>query len=266
MLTSESGPDRLRRGLVAVLNHRLTHLFGIALTFAVGGVLFMDWIAMPLYTRHNEEYEMPNITKMRYEDALLPLEVGDFVLIKEEERYSDQLPSGYIIEQSPPSHTKVKSGRRVYVVVSRGERRVLMPTLLERSQRDAELILSGQRLALGDVVFQYSGIHPDGVVIGQSVPPNAEVAVNTRVNLIVSMGTEPSVFIVPAVEGRTFSDALQHLKRAGLQIGQITYTVAPDLLPETVIHQSIPVNTQVEKGRSIDLEISRLASEGNGKQ
>src|SRR5262245_15285950 len=138
VLTPESGPDRLRRWLVVVLNHRLTHLLGIALTFAVGGVLLMDWIVMPLYTRHHEEFEMPNIIKMRYEDALLPLEIGDFVLIKEEERYSDQLPSGYIIEQSPPSHTKVKSGRRVYVVVSRGERRVLMPTLLERSQRDAE--------------------------------------------------------------------------------------------------------------------------------
>ena len=102
------------------------------------------------------------------------------------------------------------------------------------------------------------------MVIGQSVPPNAEVSVNTRVNLVVSMGAEPSVFIVPAVEGRTFSDALQHLKRAGLQIGQITYTVAPALLPETVIHQSIPANTQVEKGAAIDLEISRLSGEENG--
>jgi serine/threonine-protein kinase len=262
----ESWPDKLRRWLVAVLNHRFTHLLGIAATFALGGLLLMDWIAMPLYTRHNEEFEMPNVTKMRFEDALQPLEDGDFVLIKEEERYSDQLPSGYIIEQSPPSHTKVKSGRRVYVVVSRGERRVLMPSLLERSKRDAELILSSRRLALGEVTYQYSGIHPDGVVIGQSVPPDAEVSVNTSVNLVVSMGSEPSVFIVPAVEGRTFSDALQHLKQAGLQIGQITYTVSRELLPETVIHQSIPANTQVEKGQSIDLEISRLPGEDNGNR
>jgi len=150
------------------------------------------------------------------------------------------------------------------VVVSRGERRVLMPSITERSIRDAELILSGQRLVLGEVTYQYSAIHPDGVVTGQSVPPNAEVSMNTRVNLVVSMGAEPSVFVVPVLEGRTFSDAMEHLKRAGLQIGQITYTVAPTLLPETVIHQSIPANTQVEKGAAIDLEISRLSGEENG--
>lgn len=261
VLVEKSKWDMARRRLLALLNHRLTHLLGIAATFALAGVLIMDWIVMPLYTRHNEEYEMPNITKMRFEEAMQPLEDGDFVLIKEEERYSEQLPPGYIIEQSPPPHTKVKSGRRVYVVVSRGERRVIVPSLLERSQRDAELILSGQRLALGRVDFQYSGIHPEGVVIGQSVPPNAEVSVNTRVNLVVSMGAEPSVFLVPAIEGRTFNDALQRIKQAGLQVGQITYTLAPALLPETVIHQSIPANTQVEKGTAIDLEISRLSGE-----
>ena len=144
-LLQASWQDKLRHGLSAVLSHRLTHLLGIAATFALAAFLSMDWIVMPLYTRHNEEYEMPNITKMRFEDAMQPLEEGDFVLIKEEERYSDQLPAGYVIEQSPPPHTKVKSGRRVYVVVSRGERRVAMPVLLERSKRDAELILSGQR-------------------------------------------------------------------------------------------------------------------------
>jgi serine/threonine-protein kinase len=139
-----------------------------------------------------------------------------------------------------------------------------MPNLTERSQRDAELILSRNRLALGEVNLDYSNVHPEGVVIGQSVPPGVEVSINSKVNLVVSMGAEPSEFIVPAVEGRTFDDALRRLKQSGLTVGQITYTVVPDLLPETVIRQSIEANTIVARGTAIDVELSALPGNENG--
>ncbi len=264
---SESKFQKLRQWLLAALSHPLARLAAIAFLFGLALILIMDWILMPLFTRHNEEYEMPNITKMRFEDAKQPLKEGDFVLIKEEERHSDELPDGYIMEQSPAPHTKVKSGRRVYVAVSRGERRVFMPNLIERSQRDAELIISSRRLTLGDVSYQHSGLHPEGVVVAQSVPENAEVSPNTRVNLVVSMGMETTGnAVVPAVEGRMFKDALQMIKQAGLQIGQITYTFAPSLLPETVIHQSVPGENQVSRGTAIDLEVSRTTDENGGDQ
>ncbi len=257
--------EKLRRVLLALSHQPFMRVAGMLFILAVAGVLIMDWIVMPLYTRHGDEFEMPDITKMRFEEATRPVEEAGFVLVKEEERYSAQYPNGYIIEQNPPPHTMVKTGRRVYVVVSRGEKRVLMPNLIERSPRDAELILRNHRLELGAIEHDFSNLHPEGVVIRQSVPPSAEITAGTRVNITVSKGGEPSQFIVPAVEGRIFNDALKRIKEAGLRVGQITYTVAPDLLPETVIRQTPTANTVVEKDSAVDLELSSLSNDASGQ-
>lgn len=270
-MSMENLPNRslhfagLRRFLLALSHHPLARVAGMLFMIGMASVLIMDWIVMPLYTRHGDEVEMPNVTKMRFEEAKRPVEAAGFVLVKEEERYSDQHPNGYVIEQNPPPHTMVKPGRRVYVVVSRGEKRVLMPNLIERSQRDAELILRNHRLELGAVDQDFSSLHPQGVVIRQSVPPNAEVTTNTRVNITISIGGESAQYIVPAVEGRIFNDALKRIKEAGLRVGQITYTVAPDLLPETVIRQTPSASTVVEKDSAIDLELSTLPGDSGGQ-
>jgi serine/threonine-protein kinase len=251
----------LRHHLWALSHQPFIRIPGLLAIIAMAGVLIMDWIVMPLYTRHGDEVEMPNITSMRYEEALRPIHEAGFVLVKEEERYSTQYPNGYVIEQNPPPHARVKPGRRVYAVVSRGEKRVLMPDLVERSQREAELILRNHRLELGAVEQGFSSLYPSGVVMRQSVPAGVEVTANTRVNITISMGGEPSQFVVPAVEGRLFNDALKRIKEAGLRVGNLTYTVAPDLLPDTVIRQSPSPNSVVEKDSAVDLELSTLPGE-----
>ncbi len=256
--SSSSSLSAWRRFLIGVMNNRFLRLLGsvIAVLLALG--LAMDWIFMPLYTRHGQEVEIPDITKMRYEDAKSALENAGFAIVKEEERFSDEFPFGIVLEQSPAPFAKVKYGRRVHVVTSRGEKRIQVPDLIGRSQREAELLLNQARLVLGAVGYDYSNIHPEGAVSWQSVPPRAEVALNTKVNITLSVGAEPEVFVVPELEGRTLTDALLKIKQAGLRIGQLTYTIVPDLLPETVIRQSLPSNTNVIKGATIDLEISTL--------
>lgn len=255
----------VRRFLLALSHHQLMRIAALLALLVLAGILIMDWIVMPLYTRHGDEVEMPNITSMRFEEAMRPVQEAGFVLVKDEERYSAEHPHGFVIEQSPAPHARVKPGRRVYVVVSRGEKRVLMPNLVERSQRDAELILRNHRLELGAVEQDFSNLHPPGVVIRQSVPPGAEVTTNTRVNLTLSIGGEPSQFVVPDLQGRIFNDALKRIKEAGLRVGQITYTVAPDLLPDTVIRQMPSPNSVVEKDSAVDLELSTLPGEDGGQ-
>ena len=250
--------ESLKRWFITIAIHPLTKVAASLITLSLALLLTMDWIVMPLYTHHREEVETPNVSKMRYEDAKRIAEQEGFEFVREEDRYSDEFSDGYVIEQSPPPHAMVKSGRTIRVVISRGEKRVFVPSLLERSQRDAELLLARNRLTLGDVTYDFSNVHPEGVIIGQSVPPGTEVSINTRVNLVVSSGAEPSEFIVPQLEGRTFDDAMHRIKQAGLRLGQITYTIVPDLLPDTVIRQSVEPNTIVERGASIDLELSSL--------
>lgn len=221
-------------------------------------VLLADWIVMPVYTKHGEAVEVPNVTTMRFADAKVRLEDGGFEVLSGEERFSSQYPAGYVLEQAPRPGAKVKSGRRIYLVVSRGERRVEVPQLVERSERDAQLLLARYGLVLGNVDYEYSTFYPEGTISSQSIPPRAEVPQGARVNITVSAGAVPNEFVVPSVDGRPFDEAAKMLRKAGLAVGSVRYEDVDDLLPETVIRQSIEAGTRVEKGARVDLVVSRL--------
>lgn len=221
------------------------------------GVLF-DFIIMPIYTKHGETLPLPDVTKIRYEDAKVALRAEGFNIVKSEERYDSRFPMGYVIKQVPAPGALVKSGRRVSVILSKGERRFEMPKIVGSSDRDSRLLLSKFGLRMGKKSYEYSSYYPKGVVTRQSITPGVEVPMNTFIDLTISLGSVPSVFIVPSVEGRTLDDARDIIKQAGLQIGSIRYQPMNALLPETVIKQSLQSGTEVPKDTRINLIVSSL--------
>ncbi len=232
-------------------------VFGFLALFAFG--VIMDQLVMPLYTKHGEAIPLPDVTGKRFEDAKNILDTGGFQIVRDEERYDSQYPAGFVIEQIPRAGTKVKSGRRVHVIVSRGERRFRMPDLLGSSERDCELTLSKFGLRIGEKTYEYSTYYHEGTVSHQSIPKGVEVPMNTRVDLTISLGPVPDVFKVPAVEGRTLDDARDLIHRAGLEVGTIRYEVFEALLPETVVKQSLEAGTEVPQGTPINLVVSTLS-------
>jgi len=243
--------------IVAVLTNRFVKLIGSVVALFLAFALMLDWIIMPIYTKHSEGVEVPNVVSMRYEEAKSALEAEGFEIIKSDERFDEKYPVGYVVEQIPRPHASVKSGRRIYVVVSQGGRQVEMPLLVDRSQRDAELMLAKNNLRLGRIDSAFTD-RPLGVVAYQSVPVRAKIGMGTVVNITVSLGIEASDATVPSVAGLTYDDAVQLIRQAGMVIGQITYREVERLLPETVISQSLEANTIVKRGSKIDLELSTL--------
>ena len=227
------------------------------LAMIVSGFL-LDLIIMPIYPKHGETIPLPDVTKIRYEDAKLALRAEGFNIVKSEERYDSRFPMGYVIKQVPAPGTLVKSGRRVSVILSKGERRFEMPKIVGTSDRDSKLLLSKFGLRPGQKSYEYSSYYPKGVVTHQSITPGVEVPMNTFIDLTISLGSVPSVFIVPSVEGRTLDDARDIIKQAGLQIGSIRYQPMNALLPETVIKQSLQSGTDVPKDTRINLIVSSL--------
>lgn len=236
------------------------------LVYALGGFLLlvfvMDEFVMPWYTKHGEAIPLPDVTKMLYEDAREKLVSNGFKIIRVEERYDSEIPAGYIIEQNPRGGSLVKSGRRVYVIISRGERKFAMPQLTDHSETQAKLKLAQYGLRIGEKTYEASSYYPEGVVIHQSIAPGVEVPRGTRVDLTISIGDIGEEITVPLVEGRNLDDAKDKLAQKGLQIGTISYKEMPSLLPETVIKQSINAGTIVNKEEKIDLIVSTLPRQG----
>jgi eukaryotic-like serine/threonine-protein kinase len=255
-----------RNFIIAILSNRIVKLIGSIIALFIAFVFMMDWIIMPIYTKHGEAVEVPNITSMRYEEAKRLLEAQGFAIVQADERYDEKHPIGYVLEQNPGPHANVKGGRRIYVVTSRGGRRIAMPKLVDGSVRDAMLLLEKYELTLGRIDSAYSFKTEKGAVAEQSVPPGADIGTGTLVNITISLGAEPSDAIVPSVAGLTYESARQLIIQAGLAVGQITYKEVESLLPETVISQSLEANNVVKRGSQINLEVSTLPSSSNNDQ
>jgi len=251
-----------RTALIAILSNRFVKLLGSIVALFLAFVLMLDWIILPVYTKHGEAVEVPNVVALRYEEAKSKLETDGFEIIKSGERVDERQPVGYVVEQNPRPHAGVKSGRRIYVVVSQGARQVEMPALVDRSRRDAELMLAKFNLKLGKVDSAFSD-KLAGVVAYQSVPVRAKIGVGTIVNITVSLGIAPSDATVPAVAGLTYDEAVLLIRQAGLVVGQITFKEVEQLLPETVISQSLEANAIVKRGTKINLELSQLPNSPN---
>ena len=77
-------------------------------------------------------------------------------------------------------------------------------------------------------------------------------------HLTISLGVPPNFFQVPNLFGLSKKKAVSDLERAGFTVGKIFYRQNEDLIPYTVLDQSISAETVLEKPTNIDLTISVL--------
>ncbi len=220
--------------------------------------LVLDFMVMPLYTRQYQAIAVPDVTFKSVADAEAMLAKTGLRIVKDGEKFDETLPAGRIVFQNPEAFAMVKKGRRVYVTVSKGGRTFPMPKLTGQSERDARFILQANELSLGRVDYRRDPFLPDGVVCDQSIPAGDTIGVRQRVDITVSLGVEPTEFIVPDLVGKSIDDALMSLRKAGLTAGTIREQNTEELLPNTVVAQSTEAGKQVAKADTVHLVISVL--------
>ncbi len=216
-------------------------------------VLFMDQVAMPLYTKHGEALPVPNILAKRFETAREILEQQGLEAVKAGEKHDPNLPFGFVLEQNPRPDRLVKKGRRVYLTISVGEREVQVPQLVGLSENNAKETLKSFGFRVGEIEYEYDPNEPPEVVIYQSIPGDALANSGTAVDMTVSLGKPTENVTVPSVFGKPLQLARKELKKSGLIIGEITYRVDPTLLPNTILSQSPEAGEVVPFGQMIDL-------------
>jgi serine/threonine-protein kinase len=221
-------------------------------------VLIMDLIVMPVYTNQGEELELPDLTELHFQHARKILEEKGFQIILDGFQFDDTYPESTVVQQNPFPFTKIKRNRRIYVTLSAGEQLIQVPRIIGSSERDAEFRLKQLDLNIGEIFFEYNNYHPEGVVCGQSIPSGTEVRKETKVDIIISNGRLPDAFIVPDVVGYSLSEGKRKIRNAGLKVGEIIYEAQKNLLPDTILMQSIPGGEDVKQDTQIDLIVSEL--------
>jgi len=226
--------------------------------FLILGLVMINSILMPKYTKKGENRYLVDVRGRTVEDAIAHLRLEGFDGAVTDSRYSNKIEPGTVLEQYPLPNAKVKSGRTIRLTIAEPEKMVSVPMLLGHSQRSAELKLQQVGLEIDTVLIEYNPGYPKGTVAWQYPKGGDNMQKGLGVQITVSLGTPPNFFEVPDLFGLSLSKARTRLQGAKLKVGKISYHQNEDLIPYTILGQSIPAETVLERASAIDLTVSVL--------
>ncbi len=229
----------------------------LALITLVLFTVLMDKVVMPLYVNLGDETELPDVIEMSVGEAKSLLEEHGFHVVIKDSLYDTHHPIGTVIEQNPYPYAIVKEGRRVYLSVSNGDKPIIMPNLFGVSPREAILILETFGLKLGSKNYVYSDRYYEGTVMGQSYPQGQEIKSGSKIDIIISLGQLSAEGIVPDLVGKSLHEARERLNAVKLTIAEIVWEERDNILPETVISQSLPSGQTFDPEETIVLVVSK---------
>ena len=220
--------------------------------------LLLNYVALPLYVNHGRTLPVPNVTGLTLDQATSALSVAGLQPVEAETRPDPDEPVGTVVFQNPAPQTVVKQGRRVYLTVSGGEVSVVVPQLRGRSLRDAKFALERYGLKLGEISYAPSNQYPENTIVAQSVAPETRAGKGTHVAISVSSGFGAGGATAPNLVGKTVNEAGRMLQAVGLNVGNITYQLSYELIPNTVVEQFPHEGETVLAGQKVDLFVVKV--------
>ncbi|MCK4821388.1 PASTA domain-containing protein [bacterium] len=220
-------------------------LFYISLNFLMGKII------------HNgKDVVVPNLIGSNLENAYKALMEHELYLQKEGKQFNSNIPKGNIISQKPLPGTMVKPGRSIRVIISSGSEKIVVPDLVGKPERKAEIILRQSGLSLGDKTESYSVSLKKGLVIMHDPEADTHVEKGTPISLLISKGLTKHGALMPDFIGEKITMAERIVSAMGLSIEDISTEVNDDLEEGTIIEQSREPNTIVHLNNTLSFVIT----------
>ena len=230
---------------------------GFFVLFLIAIYFIIDLLLFPMYTRHGEEFELIDVNEMPIEEVRKTLEELDLIPVVKDSAFSDLFEPGIVIDQEPKPLSLVKKGRRIFLTESVGERPVTVPKLIGESAVNARFLLATNGLVLGRIDSAFSSRFPKDLVIRQSVKEQATVFAHDTINVVVSLGKNIRLQKIKNFVSMSYNQALKEAMNLGLKVEKELGGSRDELLPNTIISQSIPSGTQIGDHKSIIFTVSQ---------
>lgn len=223
----------------------------------VFGVLFVDMIVMPNVVGVNRDVvTVPSVTGLPFEDAREKFFKAGLLTETRNREYDDSIPPDAVISQSPEAASRVKKGRKIAVVVSKGKEIGIIPDVRNISERQARILMKKAGFTIGNVRKMYSEEKAVDIVIDAFPKSGTTTSREIEVELYLSKGPKPTHAEVPNLVGESLKNAKTLVTESGLLLGKVSYQNNPSLLPGTIISQSSAPGSQVPLESKLDLVVS----------
>ncbi len=134
----------------------------------------------------------------------------------EGEDFDPAMMPGHILKQDVPAKKKVKEGRGIKVIVSKGPRVQWIPLLVNETLSNAESILLQKGLKISKVIRIHSDKIEKDRVIAQRPEPTEKVS--DYITLLVSLGPHEVIYYCPDFNGMTVEEAKELIDRLNLRV------------------------------------------------
>ena len=235
----------------------LKHL-GIAV-LAAFIVLLLTMQILKIYTRHGDEYNLPDYTGLTVQE-LDEYKLGSKMeFIINDSVYNEKKEPGTILEQNPLPSSKVKEGRKIYLtIVTETPEKVKMPNLKDLSLRQSMSLLETYGLKINKL--KYKKDIARNAVLQQKhndtiIEPGSKIYKGAEIDLVLGKGRENKMVNIPFLIGLKQEEAMRTLYTNSLNVGEQYFLDSEDT-SHLRVYSTEPgctENNRVKIGSYIDL-------------
>ncbi|MFF5208580.1 Stk1 family PASTA domain-containing Ser/Thr kinase [Streptosporangium sp. NPDC000396] len=210
------------------------------------GVGYM-FLSSPGDTTAADKVKIPSLASQSAEGAEKTLE-GLGLKVEKVEKFDEEMQKGWVIETDPAEGSEVAKGSTVKLVVSKGEEKIEVPSVLNMTVEEAKAALTAAGFEVS--VQTKASSRPQGKVFETDPAPEEKAPKGSTVRIYVPK----EAVEVPSVVNLTVEDAKRALKGAGFKYKVVEQE--SDLPEGTVLSQAPEPGAKFQPGTTITLVVS----------
>lgn len=201
---------------------------------------------------------VPDVTNLTVEDATKKLQEAGFVVAEQkEERNSEDIEKGKVIETDPEKDAKRVKGTEIELIVSLGVETVKIDDYTGQQISQVEALLKDK------LIIQKNYVHsklPEGQIIEQDPQEGAEIiAKDATITFTISQGVK--MITVDSVANYTKAQMDDYVKRVGLKWRTVREEYNDTVPAGSVISQTPKPGTSLMEGDTIAVVLSKGPAE-----
>lgn len=221
------------------------------------GFSFFYFFILPYLTNREGKIEIPDVTGkslMQAEQILKRNKISFSVL---EKRYDANVPEGFILSQDPSAKEVIGRKGKVKLVVSLGNEKVTVPSIVGLTVTQARLLLERSSLTIGERKSDYSDSIPKNCILAQRPPAGSIVERGTSISWVESLGSRIPIILMPNLLGNRIEEAKEKLGHLGLVIGEVSEFKTDTVDAGLVVLQAPQPGFGLLEGDTIKLGVSK---------
>lgn len=229
----------------------------VALAFLLGTIITLTffYIYLPATTNHGESITVPDLEGIPVDELQDFLVERDFRYEVGDSVYAENLPPLTVTRQFPKAGSKVKQNRKIFISLnSINPPSTRMPNLIDKTLKNAELILQSYELKKGRVLTKPDPFRNvlEQRYDGDTIAVNTKIPKGSVIDIVIGDGYGISHFELPSLIGLPLSEAEVIIRGNSLEVG-LTFGIDSLAFDQVVIRHSPSEGRTVRVGSTVDL-------------